>query len=264
MIRRIGEKEATLAEKPCLSESQDRLEELQNKSWFSPPCALCPHPCSLRKDKARWGFWEDLSPVAHSVPVCVQCIRLSWIFPFFFSCQWSKLAINTCLMFLFQHEASHDACRINTGGLRVKLRQFTWVCGNIYFTKLTSTLWQAGVSTDGKRAFLSTLEHRWPVVGPVPCNQLGLVLRKCKLLSFFLHHLYFWTYINVMNSLPLLMHCNSTAQFRLSRCGCGHILDFDVNLKLPLPFWEYQCGVFRRCVCNSKQLLHVCWSDVCL
>lgn len=57
----------------------------------------------------------------------------------------------------FQHEVSHDAYRINTGGLRVRLRQFTWVCGNIYFTKLTSTLWQAGVSTDGKSAFLSTL-----------------------------------------------------------------------------------------------------------
>lgn len=53
MIHRIGDKEAVLAEKPYLSESQDWLEKLHSKSWFFPPCALCPHPCSLRKDKAR-------------------------------------------------------------------------------------------------------------------------------------------------------------------------------------------------------------------
>lgn len=50
----------------------------------------------------------------------------------------------------FQHEASHGACRIKTDGLRVRLRQPAWICGNICFTKLPSALWQAGVS-----------EHSW-------------------------------------------------------------------------------------------------------
>lgn len=188
-----------LAEKSPLSESQDWLDKWFNNSWFP---SLCPVPILLWSEERQGKVRLLGGPVScGSVPVCVYHVRLSWIFPFFFSCQWAchKYMFNVP----FQHEASHGACRINTGGLRVRLRQFTWVCGNIYFTKLPSTPWQAGVSTDGKRAFLSTLEHRWPVVGPMPCNQLGLVLRKRNLLSFFLHHLYFWTYINVMNSLPL-------------------------------------------------------------
>lgn len=40
----------------------------------------------------------------------------------------------------FQYGASHSACRMNTDGLRVRLRQSAWLCGNICFTKLLSAL----------------------------------------------------------------------------------------------------------------------------
>lgn len=104
----------------------------------------------------------------------------------------------------FQCEASHDACRINTDGLRVRLGQSAWACGKICFIELRSTLWQAGLSTAGEhRVLLSTLEHRWPVVCPAPCDQLGVVLKTCKLLAFLLHCLYFQAHIDVMNSLRL-------------------------------------------------------------
>lgn len=52
-------------------------------------------------------------------------------------------------------------------------------------------------------ALLSNLGHGCPVVCPAPYSQLGLVLKTCKLLAFFLHNLYFWPYISILNSLHL-------------------------------------------------------------
>lgn len=183
-----------------MSESHDWLDK--NKSWFSPPCAHTPVVSGKTRQGEVFGRTCLLWQCPRAYTACQAFLDISFLLLLPVIQTSHKYMFNVP----FQHEASHGACRINTDGLRVRLRQFTWVCGSIYFSKLPSTLWQAGVSTDGKHALLRTLEHRWPVICPVPCNQLGLVLRKHKLLSFFLHHLYFWTYINVMSSLAL-QHC---------------------------------------------------------
>lgn len=161
----------------------------------------------------------------------------------------------------FQHEASHDASSINTNGLRVRFRQSARVCGNIYFTKLLSAQWQAGVSTAGEhRACLSTLEHRCRVLCPAPCSPLGLALKSCKLLAFLLHRLYFMG-IHKHDEQPPSPILHSLCY----RGVDGATLGFLYKLKAPTAFLRVPgrrkwCAVFRsRCVCDSRQL----FSDVC-
>ena len=154
------------------------------------PCS--PHSWIVVSGKTRQGEALGRNGLLWQCPCAGAACQAFLDIPLFLLLPVTQTSDKYMFNVPFWHEASHDACRINTDGLRVRLRQSAWVCGNICFTKLPSALWQAAVGTAGEhQALLSTLEHCCLVVCLVPCNPLGLALKTCKLLAFFLHSLYF-------------------------------------------------------------------------